>query len=75
MTDSSHQMNQDRETLPERVEIARKNKDNQDTIILVFLPWNRTTPFVTWVEGDDGSTYWGHYHRELRPALEDFETR
>ena len=76
MTDTSHQMHQDRETLPERVELARRS-DPGKTIILVYLPWNTCTPFVTWQEGQAGAptTFWGHYHRTLSAALEDYETR
>ena len=82
MTDTSHQMNQDRAKLPERVELARRNANPKRTadiaeyVILVFLPHNKPTPFVTWVESATSqATYWGHYHRDLPAALEDFETR
>ena len=83
MTDTSHQMNQDRANLPERVEMARKekrrNRDgmNDSDIILVLLPWNRCTPFATWEENqsEDRATYHGHYFDTLRAALEDYETR
>lgn len=83
MTDTSHQMNQDRANLPERVELARKPKRrdcdgmNDSDIILVFLPWNRCTPFATWEENltEDRATYYGHYLHDLRAALEDYETR
>lgn len=73
MTDTSAQMHKDRENLPERVELARKTEP--DAIILVYLPWNTFTPFVTWQEGRDGTTFWGHYHRTLDAALEDFNAR
>ena len=83
MTDTSHQMNQDRANLPERVELARRLKraasdahtaDYDQFIILVYLPWNRVTPFVTWSEYN-GSTTNGGYFSDLRAALEDYETR
>ena len=77
MTDTSHQMNQDRANLPERVELARRpdRHTRNAYIILVYLPWNRVTPFVTWTEGNDSATFWGHYHNDLHAALEDYETR
>jgi hypothetical protein len=77
MTDSSHQMHQDRESLPERVELARRKAPDYQgrSIILVFLPWNNVTPFVTWAENEKGQTFWGHYHRTLAAALEDFTER
>jgi hypothetical protein len=83
MTDTSHQMHQDRANLPERVELARRLKraasdahtaDYDQFIILVYLPWNRVTPFVTWSEYN-GSTSTGHYHHALPEALKDYETR
>ena len=82
MTDTSHQMHQDRANLPERVELARRPamRDGRaldtESIILVYLPHNRPTPFVTWTESTkDKATYWGHYFGTLRAALEDYETR
>ena len=82
MTDTSHQMNQDRENLPERVELARRERAPAaegtlaTDVILVYLPHNKATPFVTWTETPcNASTFWGRYHRDLRAALEDFETR
>lgn len=82
MTDTSTQMKKDRDSLPERVELARRHPPQQaikppfDTaVILVFLPHNSCTPFVTWQEGKDGATYWGHYHHEISAAVEDYESR
>ena len=85
MTDNSHQMHQDRANLPERVELARRLKraarnhqastrDYDEWIILVFLPWNRITHFVTWSEYN-GNTSTGHYHHALPEALTDYEIR
>ena len=73
MTHSIHQMNQDRENLPERIELARRAKLDY-FVILVFLPWNKVTPFVTWNEYH-GNTSTGHYFQDLHNALADFDER
>jgi hypothetical protein len=47
-------------------------------IVLVYLPANKTTPFVTWQRNtDDGGTYWGHYFGpdEADEAVADFFKR
>jgi len=83
MTDNSKQMIKDRDNLPQRIQLARKPKRrdsdgmNDSDIILVFLPWNRCTPFATWEANltEDRATYHGHYFDSLRNALEDYETR
>lgn len=80
MTDTSHQMNQDRANLPERIELARRTREREDDdIILVFLPHRRLGrgESVTWAESHTESlaTYHGHYFGTLRAALEDYESR
>jgi hypothetical protein len=45
-------------------------------IVLCHLPHNTVTPFVTWQRNTDyGSTYWGHYFRDVDEAFEDFNKR
>jgi len=74
------------DNLPERIEIARRAATrpnnpsddyllNEPCIVLVYLPHNDGTPFVTWQEGMNQSTFWGHYFGNLRDALADFDTR
>ena len=82
MTDTSHNMIQDRDSLPERIELARRpvdprrTADSPEDVILVFLPWNRATPFVTWRENTESrTTYWGHYFHGIQAAVTDFEDR
>ena len=82
MTDTSKQMKADAANLPERVELHRKVKERDgagtldNDIILVFLPWNTVTPFVTWLETiDNGATMHGHYHTDVGKAYHDFTAR
>lgn len=78
MTDNSHQMLKDRDSLPERVELARRTEPDYQgrAVILVFLPHNTVTPFVTWAENTETrATFWGHYHRDIAAAVRDFEER
>ena len=83
MTSHSKQMNKDRAELPDRIELARKEKRrgmrgmNDSDIILVYLPWERYSHFATWEENqtEDLATYHGHYFEDLGEAWEDFKTR
>ena len=48
---------------------------NVAAVILVHLTHNRDTPYVTWIEGKDGSTFWGNYHTFYSEAEPDFKQR
>ncbi len=62
--------------LPDRIVLTRKEHGmGGDQYILVFLPHNEHTPFVTWYEDTQGVTYLGHYHTDLAEAVEDFHSR
>lgn len=61
-----------RRTLPTRSGLMNAE------IVLVHLPHNTITPFVTWQRNiDDGSTYWGHYFcaDEAEATVADFFKR
>lgn len=46
-------------------------------IVLVWLPHNEITPYVTWQHNtkDHEGYYWGHYYREPDDALANFFKR
>lgn len=60
-----------------RWELATREKNSEDMVILCWLPGNKETPFVTWMARIDtpNGTYWGHYHKNLTSAFHDFEDR
>jgi hypothetical protein len=56
--------------------LPRRNGAMDAEIVLVHLPDNNATPYVTWQRNSaDGATYWGHYFATLDKALADFEAR
>lgn len=60
----------ERRPLPSRVGLLEAE------IVLVHLPDNPATPYVTWQRNvADGSTYWGHYFYNLDEAEADFADR
>lgn len=43
--------------------------------VLVQLPDNPITPYVTWRRDVEGNTYWGHYFKSFDEAYADYHQR
>lgn len=62
----------------QRRPLPGRNGCMEAEIVLVHLPKNTITPYVTWQRNtEDGSTYWGHYFYadKFAKAVKDFEER
>jgi len=69
-------------TLPGRIYLARRENERNkngimdNDIVLVHLPNNSCTPFVTWLQTlDNQATMHGHYFETITEAVEDFTDR
>lgn len=63
-----------------RQQIAQGGNGLQAAEIVLCHIGNTVTPYVTWrrnipEQGGDGSTYWGHYHHDLKSAQADYKKR
>lgn len=56
------------------LELDRYNAPDQTGVVLAFHEQS-PHPYVTWLVDRDGSTYAGHYHSDVVPALADFNKR
>lgn len=60
-------------TLPNGADILDRRTVGEGQVVLAR--YYGAQPFVTWRVDQDGNAYWGHYHRELVDAAQDFRTR
>lgn len=44
-------------------------------IVLASLPGNDVTPYVTWIQDEEGNTAVGHYYESLEEAEAAYERR
>lgn len=57
------------------MDIKLEGKPARDGQIVMYKIDNGYTPYVTWVEADNGDRYWGHYFRTWNEARIDFNAR
>ena len=59
-------------------EYAISKRDGWDPcrVVLCWLPYDKASPFVTWVQNlKNGGCSWGHYHETALKAAQEFEFR
>lgn len=55
--------------------VVLKAERIEDNMTLVLAAWKAITEFVTWMVDEDGNAFWGHYHRDVLEAAENFKNR
>ena len=57
------------------VALAFGESKNSTADMIVLAYWPRTTEFVTWAVNSKLECCWGHYHKDVNIAINDYEER